>query len=70
MNEIFDIASSDLSEATEDAKQILMMQRMKGRPGTILFKHLPTEKESLEIGNKCRCPKSCKIKSATRYFIC
>lgn len=34
LDELFDIASSDLSGVTEASKHFLMQQRMKGRPGS------------------------------------
>lgn len=54
MNNLFDIASSNLSEASENAIQILYQQRQTGRPGNILFRHVMTGRESDILGIECR----------------
>lgn len=54
LDDLFDIASSDLGTTSEEAKIFLMQQRLKGRPGNITFK-FATEKRSeqpAELGNE------------------
>lgn len=37
LDDLFDIANTDLSASSEESKKFLESQRMKGRPGTITF---------------------------------
>lgn len=43
LDDLFDIASTDLSKASAESKEFLAQQRMKGRPGTITFARIPKQ---------------------------